>query len=44
VLSKRRPRSDGVSGLRVVSVLEAADASLRRDGALIPVRYSVTSN
>jgi predicted dehydrogenase len=41
VLSRRRPRSDGVSGLRVVSVLEASDASLRADGALVPVRYSV---
>ena len=42
VLNKRRPRSDGLSGLRVVSVLEAADVSLRQDGALIPVRYAVT--
>ena len=41
VLNRRRPRSDGVSGLRVVSVLEASDASLRADGALVPVRYSV---
>jgi predicted dehydrogenase len=41
VLNKRRPRSDGLSGLRVVSVLEGADASLRRDGALVPVKYAV---
>ena len=41
VLNHRRPRSDGVSGLRVVSVMEAADASLHRDGALMPVKYAV---
>lgn len=41
VLNHRRPRSDGLSGLRVVSVMEAADASLRRDGILVPVRYAV---
>ncbi len=39
VLDKRRPRSDGFAGLRVVSVLEAADESLRRHGAMVPVRY-----
>jgi predicted dehydrogenase len=42
VLNRRRPRSDGLAGLRVVSVLESADASLRQDGALVPVKYAVT--
>jgi len=31
------PRTDGLSGLRVVSVLHAANASLRGGGAMIPV-------
>jgi len=43
VANKRRPRTDGLSGLRVVSVLESADASLRRNGALVPVKYAVTT-
>jgi predicted dehydrogenase len=42
VLNHRRPRSDGLSGLRVVSVLDGADASLRQGGALVPVKYAVT--
>jgi predicted dehydrogenase len=41
VLGKRRPRSDAMSGLRVVSVLEAADASLRHNGAMVAVKYAV---
>ena len=41
VIRKRRPRSDGMAGLRVVSVLEAADASLRQDGTVVPVKYAV---
>ena len=41
VLNHRRPRSDGLSGLRVVSVMEAADTSLRLKGALEPVKYAV---
>ena len=41
VLNHRRPRSDGLSGLRVVSVMEAADTSLRLKGALVPVKYAV---
>jgi predicted dehydrogenase len=32
-----RPRTDGLCGLRVVSVLEAANASLRSGGAMTPV-------
>ncbi|MGC1679710.1 MAG: Gfo/Idh/MocA family oxidoreductase [Candidatus Binataceae bacterium] len=31
------PRTDGLSGIRVVSVLEAANESLRNGGGLIPV-------
>ena len=31
------PRSDGLSGLRVVSVLEAANLSLKNGGATVPV-------
>ncbi|HEY2105301.1 MAG TPA: Gfo/Idh/MocA family oxidoreductase, partial [Candidatus Binataceae bacterium] len=42
VLNHRRPRSDGLAGLRVVSVLEGADASLREGGAPVPVKYAVT--
>jgi len=41
VLNGRRPRSDGLAGLRVVSVLESADASLRQNGTLVPVKYAV---
>jgi len=33
------PRSDGYSGLRVVSILEAASESLKRDGKAMPVFY-----
>ncbi len=35
----RTPRSDGYSGLRVVSVLEAASRSLKEDGRAVPVVY-----
>ena len=33
------PRSDGFSGLRVVSVLEAASQSLKKEGKAVPVFY-----
>jgi predicted dehydrogenase len=33
----RKPDTDGICGLRVVSVLEAADASLRDHGRAVPV-------
>lgn len=33
-----RPRSDGTDGLAVVEVLEAATASLSKDGAPVPIR------
>jgi predicted dehydrogenase len=34
------PRTDGLSGLRVVSVLEAANLSLKNGGAMVPVARS----
>ncbi|MHC4458997.1 MAG: Gfo/Idh/MocA family protein [Planctomycetota bacterium] len=34
------PRSDGYSGLRVVSVLEAATESLKRNGKAIAIKYA----
>jgi len=34
------PRSDGYSGMRVVSVLEAASESLKRDGKAVPVKHN----
>ncbi len=34
------PRSDGYSGMRVVSVLEAASESLRRQGRAVPIKYA----
>jgi predicted dehydrogenase len=33
------PRSDGYSGLRVVSILESASQSLKKDGAAVPIFY-----
>ena len=33
------PCSDGYSGLRVVSILEAANESLKMDGKAVPVKY-----
>lgn len=33
------PRSDARNGLQIVSILEAADASLAADGAFVPVAY-----
>ncbi|MGN6577867.1 MAG: Gfo/Idh/MocA family protein [Nocardioides sp.] len=35
IRGNRRPRTDGTAGLRVLSVLEAASASLSKDGQLI---------
>ncbi len=34
------PRSNGYSGLRVVSVLEAANESLKSDGKAVPIKYA----
>jgi predicted dehydrogenase len=39
ILSGLTPRSDGYSGLRVVSILEAASQSLKKDGQAVPVFY-----
>ncbi len=36
----RIPRSDGYSGLRVVSVLEAANESLKRNGRAVRIKYA----
>jgi len=38
--NNQTPRSNGYSGLRVVSVLEAASESLKRDGKAIPIKYA----
>ncbi|OLB76673.1 MAG: hypothetical protein AUI14_17995 [Actinobacteria bacterium 13_2_20CM_2_71_6] len=38
VHSGHKPRVDGWNGVRVVAALEAADASLKADGARTPVR------
>jgi predicted dehydrogenase len=38
--TNQTPRSDGYSGLRVVSVLEAANESLKRDGKAVPIKYA----
>ena len=35
VLNSRRPLNDGVAGLRVVKLLEAADASLQKRGRIV---------
>ena len=37
IRSGKTPRSDGLSGLRVVSVLEAANVSLKNGGSMTPV-------
>ena len=38
--NNQTPRTDGYSGLRVVSVLEAANESLKRKGQAVPIRYA----
>lgn len=38
VLTGSTPRTDGLSALRAVSVLEAANLSLRQRGAMVPIR------
>jgi len=37
IASGRRPTTDGRSGMKVVKILEAAQASLRQNGAMIPL-------
>jgi predicted dehydrogenase len=39
ILTGTRPRSDGTSGLRVVSVLEAASTSMQMGGNMVAVKY-----
>ncbi len=43
VRTGRRPRSDGVAGLRVVRVLEAGMHSLRQGGARVPYQQPVVA-
>jgi predicted dehydrogenase len=35
------PRTDGINGLQVVSVLEAAHISMRESGRMVPIKYGV---
>lgn len=37
ILEEKKPRSDGLNGLRIVQILEAADASLAAAGATMPI-------
>jgi len=37
----QQPRTDGMNGLHVVSVLEAAHISMRESGRMVPVKYGV---
>jgi predicted dehydrogenase len=39
IINGRTPRTDGLSGLRVVSVLEAASTSLKNGGATVPPNW-----
>lgn len=39
IRSGATPRTDGINGLRVVSILEAAEISLREGGRLIPIAH-----
>lgn len=39
IRSGATPKTDGLNGLRVVSILEAAETSLRDGGRLIPIEY-----
>ena len=41
IIEGKTPRSDGISGLRVVSALEAADQSARKGGA--PIKITIPS-
>jgi predicted dehydrogenase len=44
ILHDKVPRSDGYSGLKVVSVLEAAQRSIKSQGKFIPVIYRGLAN
>jgi predicted dehydrogenase len=39
IMEGKTPRSDGRDGLRVVRILEAAEASLARGGQAVPIEY-----
>ena len=41
IVTGERPRTDGVNGMRVVEVIEAAQRSLRAGGAPVPVAYGL---
>ena len=41
IRSGQQPRTDGMNGLNVVSVLEAAHISMRESGRMVPVEYGV---
>jgi predicted dehydrogenase len=43
ILSGKRPRSDGVSGWRVVRMMEAAAESIARDSMVVPVDFRRSS-
>jgi predicted dehydrogenase len=38
IISGRKPRADGVSGLQVVTLMEAASESIARDSIVVPVK------
>lgn len=40
VKTRNRPRTDALSGIRTLAVLEAIETSIRRDGAAVPVEES----
>jgi len=44
IVSGTRPKTDGLNGLRVVEVIEAADKSLRNGGGHEPIERAVASN
>ena len=44
IVSGTRPKTDGLNGLRVVEVIEAADKSLRNGGGHVPIERAVASN
>jgi predicted dehydrogenase len=40
IISGKQPRADGVSGWRVVRLMEAADESIARDSIAVPVNFA----
>lgn len=44
VQNGKRPMTDGLSGLKVVKVLEAAERSLKRDGAFVDLRQEMSAS